>query len=239
MSKINLLSKSIYSSNLLEKDDVSYFFPGVPDLIIAFYTIFILIMQVDSISKVTTVFCETTGLFFINSITFSVLTLHILFRSQQLCDSIKIRMQYKIILSILLVMGILTVLLFWIPNRNAVSESKIKVAYITLLLLFISNGLLLFFHTWLGFAFHDYYRHMIANKMPLSFLDLILKIQLAFLKRSPTKNASSMKFSVGQVILLSAPYISYGVCLAILYYYRNVDFSAANITYCYGKIILP
>lgn len=209
----NLFSKKIYSTRLLQSEP-EYGFPGLPDLVIAFYTIFILIMQVDSISNVTRIICETTGFFFINSITFSILTLHILLRASQLSDHFKRKWQYKLIApSLVAVIICLTLLLFWIPIRDAEHTNRMDIAYKFMIVLFVSNGVLLFFHTWLWLAHVDYFT-MIRNRN-------LLRVQASFL----------------QLALLAAPYMSYLICvwILILYLGRNAE---PNLYYCFGKVLV-
>ncbi len=167
----NLHSKSIYSFEALEKPP-DFKFPGFADLIIAFFTIFTVIMQQGRVSKVIEDYPNINGLLFLYSITCSASTLHIAWRSMHLCQLVKKRLIYKFMLpSMVGVMGYFVwLLLYLIPHWSDLETAD--VAKKLLVNLFYPNFFVLIFHTWLLFAYEDFYSKGWKNLSSLSFVFL-------------------------------------------------------------------
>ncbi len=224
MIEINLLSKLIYSPKQLQNPP-EFTFPGFADLVIAFFTIFVVIMQQNAMSEVFNTIPQLNGLLFIYSITFSVSTLYIAWRSSQLSTIMKNKMQYKVIfpsfvsIAIIFIFLIIYLIPTWSqllqetslldkcdsPTRaqcDIVRDEETKfsgdcytsganqwlkitlfeicplekgksmaVGRDLLIVIFIPNTILLFFHTWLWLASVDYHGKGLKN---VSFVDFVL-----------------------------------------------------------------
>jgi hypothetical protein len=154
MIRPNLLSRSIFSKENLESPP-EFKFPGLVDIVISFFTIFIVIMQQGKISEVISKYPQLNGLLFLYSITCSVTVLYIARRTSQLSDFIKNTKRYKVILPfVLIVLAYFVALLtFVIPTWNDLNVDDIF--FRLLILLLYPNTILLFFHNWLWLASVD------------------------------------------------------------------------------------
>jgi len=202
MLKPNLLTKRIYSPHLLEQEEVKFKFPGFADLIIAFYTIYTLIMQIKTFENITEKIPEIVGLLFVYSVTFSVSTLHIVWRTTQLSESFKRGNQYRsIALLMIIVMAFLTGFLFKIPAIQG-SMDNLLIARRLILWMCYPNAIILFLHTWLWLAHAD-------------FLNVWAKLR----KNKGYYQFAGLDLSILSLLLLIAPYLSYflNVSLVIRY----------------------
>ncbi len=172
----NLFSRSIFSLQKI-KAPPEFDFPGFTDLVISFYTIFTVIMQEQRINDITRTIPQVNALLFIYSITFSASTLLIARRALQLSDYIKSRIQYRVmfVAMVFVLAYFVFLLLVLIPYWENLKVEDIEVAKYLLVALSVPNSLLLFFHTWLWFAFNDFYsRRWQALLSETSFNKVIL-----------------------------------------------------------------